>query len=125
MKTHPILVNEVEVLSANNNRPYASIMGLIKHSIENHICRGKFNESGYHQNILALSPMIFTSNFAPPTDGAYNRRFISLHLTEEEKKERKEQDEFKKYFDDSKVKNSLSMLGTIQILIFEITLLFY
>lgn len=108
--TYPILVNEVGVLSTNNRYGrYASISELIKHSIESYICRGKFNEGKYHQDILALSPMIFTSNFSPPSDGALNRRFISLHFTEEEKKEQEEQDEFKKQFENGK--KSLCVLG--------------
>ncbi len=98
--TYPILVNEVGALSTNNKYGRsASISELIKHSIESSVCRGKFNDGKHHQDILALSPMIFTSNFSPPSDGAHNRRFISLHFTEEEKKEQEEQDEFKIQFE--------------------------
>ncbi len=105
-------MNEVGVLSTNNFGKYASIKEAIKHSVESPICRGKFNEGKYYQKIPALSSMIFTSNSAPSRDGAHNRRFISIHFTEEEKKEKEEQEEFRKYFDDRNTKNSpLSILG--------------
>ncbi len=61
------------------------------YSIESITCRGKYFESKNYKGILALSPMILTSNYAPPNDGSYNRRFFSIHFSEEEKKESEEQ----------------------------------
>jgi len=53
--------------------------------------------------------MILTSNYTPPNDGSFNRRFISVHFPEEEKKANEEQEEFKKKFNENK--KSLSVLG--------------
>jgi hypothetical protein len=53
--------------------------------------------------------MILTSNYSPPNDGAHNRRFLSIHLSEEEKKEIEEQEAFKKLLDENK--NCISILG--------------
>ena len=53
--------------------------------------------------------MILTSNYTPPNDGSFNRRFISIHFPKEEKKEIEEQEEFKNKFNENK--DSLSVLG--------------
>ncbi len=58
--TYPILINEADHLSTNNYGKYASIAELIKHSVENTNCRGKYNDGKNYQEILALSPMILT-----------------------------------------------------------------
>ncbi len=107
--TYPTLVNEVGVLSENKNGRYTAINETIKYSIEGIVCRGKFSEGKFYQEILALSPMIFTLNHPQPSDGARNRRFISIHFTEEEKKEPDKQKEFEIQFE--RARNSLAVLG--------------
>jgi Bifunctional DNA primase/polymerase, N-terminal len=107
--TYPILVNEVGNLSTNTYGKYTSITELIKHSVENTTCRGKYFEGKNYQEILALSPMILTSNYTPPSDGSYNRRFVSIHFSEEEKKDAEEQEVFKKLLNENK--NCISILG--------------
>jgi hypothetical protein len=106
---YPVLVNEVGLLSINHFGKYTSIIELTKHSVENITCRGKYFEGKNYQEILALSPMILTSNYSPPNDGAFNRRFISIPFPIEEKKEIEEQAEFKNKFNE--YKDSLSVLG--------------
>lgn len=93
----------------NNFGRYTSIVEQIKHTVENTTCRGRFFEGKTYQEILALSPMILTSNYGPPNDGSYNRRFVSIHFPEEEKKESEEQDEFKRLFNQNK--QHLAILG--------------
>ncbi len=107
--TYPILVNEVGPLYTNNFGRYTSIVEQIKHSVENITCRGRFYEGKTYQEILALSPMILTSNYGPPSDGSYNRRFVTVHFPKEEKKEPVEQDEFKRLFNENR--QHLSVLG--------------
>jgi hypothetical protein len=108
--TYPILVNEVGSLSTNNyNGKQVAVIEAIKHSVESTTCRGKYFEGKNYQEILALSPMILTSNYPPPTDGSYNRRFVSIHFSGEEKKEKEEQKEFKRLLAENKI--YLSILG--------------
>lgn len=107
--SYPILVNEVGTLFTNGFGKHTPIIELMKHSIESITCRGKYYEGKNYREILALSPMILTSNYAPPNDGSYNRRFVSIHFSEDEKKETNEQEKFKKEFDSNK--HSLSILG--------------
>ncbi len=108
--TYPILVNEVGSLSTNNySGKQVSIIETIKHSVESITCRGKYFEGKNYQEIAALSSMILTSNYSPPNDGSYNRRFISIHFPEEEKKEKEGQEEFKKLMAENK--DCLSILG--------------
>jgi hypothetical protein len=107
--TYPTLINEVGNLSTNNYGKYISITELIKHSVEHITCRGKYFEGKNYQEILALSPMILTSNYTPPSDGSYNRRFVSIHFSEEEKKDAEEQKVFKKLFNENK--KCITILG--------------
>jgi len=107
--TYPILVNEVGSLFTNSYGRYTPILELIKHSIESTTCRGKFFEGKHYQEILALSPMMLTSNLGPPNDGSYNRRFMSIHFPVEEKKEMEEQKVFNRLLSENR--QSLSVLG--------------
>ena len=45
---------------------------------------------------------MLTCNYAPPNDGSYNRRFVSIHFPEVEKKETEEQVEFNRALSESK-----------------------
>jgi hypothetical protein len=107
--TYPILVNEVGPLFVNNYGKYTPILEIIKHAVESITCRGKFFEGKNYQEILAFSTMILTSNYSPPNDGSYNRRFLSIQFPEEEKKDEKEQEEFRKVLEENK--KNLSVLG--------------
>jgi hypothetical protein len=114
--TYPKLVNEVGALSTNSYSRYTAIIEMVKHSIESITARGKHLDSGSsggstgsYQEIPALSPMIFTSNYQPINDSGYNRRFFSIHLSKEEKKEIDEQEKFRKSFEENK--KYLSALG--------------
>jgi hypothetical protein len=89
---------------------------MVKHSIESVTARGKYLDSGNsgsgagsYQEIPALSPMIFTSNYQPINDSGYNRRFFSIHFSKQEKKEMDEQEKFRKSFEENK--KYLSPLG--------------
>jgi hypothetical protein len=106
--TYPIVMNEVGSLSTNNFLKYTPIIEAIKHSIENRVCRGKHIDKRY-QEILALNPLILTSNHAPPNDGSFNRRLTSIHFPEEEKKDAEEQATFNKLLENNK--RYLSVLG--------------
>jgi hypothetical protein len=107
--TYPILVNEAGSLFTNSYGKYTPILELLKHSIESTTCRGRFYESKHYQETLALSPMMLTCNYAPPSDGSYNRRFISIHFPEGEKKEIEDQVEFNRSLSENK--RCLSVLG--------------
>lgn len=107
--TFPVLVNEVGSLSTNSHGKYFLSSKSIKNSIENVNCRSKFIEGKYFVEIPALSPMLLTSNYSPPNDGSFNRRFISINFPDDEKKEIEQQLKFEKIFDH--LKNSLSVLG--------------
>jgi hypothetical protein len=106
--TYPIVMNEVGSLSTNNFGKYSSIIEAMKHSIESRVCRGTHIERRYHE-ILALSPLILTSNYAPPNDGSFNRRLTNIHFPEEEKKDAEETATFNKLLE--KNKRYLSVLG--------------
>lgn len=113
--TYPKLVNEVGALSTNSYSRYTAIIEMVKHSIESITARGKHLDSGNsgsagsYQEIPALSPMIFTSNYQPINDSGYNRRFFSIHFSKEEKKELDEQEKFRKSFEENK--KYMSALG--------------
>lgn len=113
--TYPKLINEVGTLSFNSYGKYTNLIETIKISIENTFTRGKFetNNSGYgvgaYQQIPALSPMIFTSNYQPVRDSGYHRRMISIHFSKIEKKEENEQESFKQSLEENK--QYLSTLG--------------
>jgi hypothetical protein len=107
--TYPVLVNEVGSLYENGGfSRNKSIREIIKHGGESTTVRGKFIDNRYEE-IPALSPLILTANDAPPNDGGFGRRFISIHFPKDEKKEENDTEEFKKLLDDKK--QYLKVLG--------------
>ena len=107
--TYPKLINEVGALSINTHSKYTPIIEMIKHSIESITSRGRYSENGIYQEIPALSPLIFTSNYPPINDSGYNRRMLLIHLSKQEKKENEDQILFNELFD--KNKKYLKALG--------------
>jgi hypothetical protein len=100
--TYPVLVNEVGSLYDNGRfSRYKSIRDTIKHGVESTTVRGKFIENRYEE-IPALSPFILTANYAPPNDGGFGRRFISIHFPKDEKKEEQDEEKFKKLLQEKK-----------------------
>lgn len=107
--TYPVLVNEVGSLYETGRFDrYKAIKETIKHGVESTTTRGKFIDQKY-EDIPALSPLIFTSNYAPHNDGGFGRRFISIHFPKDEKKEPEEEAEFKKLLQEKK--KYLKVLG--------------
>lgn len=95
--TYPVLVNEVGSLyETGKYRKYTSVLETIKHSVESTTVRGKFIDSKRYEELPALSPLILTSNYSPPSEGGFGRRFISIHFPENEKKEVQEEERFNK-----------------------------
>lgn len=108
--TYPILVNEVGSLYETGKfRRYTNIIEMIKHSVESTTARAKFVEQNNFQDIPALSPLILTSNYAPPNDGGFGRRFVSIHFPKDEKKEDDKRALFDKLLEDKK--GYLKILG--------------
>lgn len=103
--TYPKLVNEIGALCNNSYGKYTNIIEMIKHSVESITVRGKYmnnNNNNSYQDIPALSSMIFTSNHQPINDSGFNRRFLSIHFPEIEKKDEKQQVFFKKLYEENK-----------------------
>lgn len=101
--TYPVLVNEVGSLYETGKfRKYTGIIELIKHSVESTTARAKFVEQNNFQDIPALSPLILTSNYAPPNEGGFGRRFISIHFSKDEKKEDDMRAQFDKLLEEKK-----------------------
>ena len=101
--TYPILVDEVGgLLSDDTNKQYHDgnhLLDLIKYAIQGKRARSRFDE-----NILALSPLAFTSNSPPPQDEAYRRRFVALQYYVTEKWTEAEKNDFKTWLaEDDKV----------------------
>jgi hypothetical protein len=104
--TYPKLVNEIGALSHNSSGKYIHIIEMIKHSVESTTVRGKYmnnNNSNSYQHILALSPMMFTSNHQPINDSGYKRRMLSIHFADIEKKDEQQQLSFKKLYEANKI----------------------
>lgn len=90
--TFPIVVNEPQ---GTLEKP--AIVEMIKTSIERTNSRGKFNGRTY-KNILALSPVIYTSNHNLPTDDALIRRMDCLSFTYNERKTEQQKEQFQRAF---------------------------
>ena len=92
--TYPILVDEVGgLLSDDTNRQYHDgnhLLDLIKYAVQGKRARSRFDE-----NILALSPLAFTSNSSPPQDEAYRRRFVAIQYYVNEKWTEAKKNDFK------------------------------
>jgi hypothetical protein len=95
--TYPILINEVGVLSTNNNfGKYTGIIEMIKSSITGTTARSKFVSYSNYTDIPALCPLILTSNHKIIEDSGFLRRFIAIHFPEVEEKLTEQQEDFKK-----------------------------
>ena len=85
--TFPIVVDEVNLISADKYNSKDGLIDTIKLSIEGQIARSRFKSSHAPSasDIPALSPLILTSNYPPPThDSGYMRRVISRHFPKSE-----------------------------------------
>ena len=83
---------------------------MVKHAIENPTARKKSIESIYRR-IPALSNLILTSNYLPPSDPAFRSRFILIHWGEKDLPSLEEKAAFKKWFFDEKRVETLGVLG--------------
>ena len=79
---------------------------MVKYSVQ-----GKYVRSKFHENILALSPLAFTSNDPPPQDPAYRRRFVAIQFYENEKWAESEKEEFKRWLVEQNIRAELGVLG--------------
>jgi hypothetical protein len=107
--TYPKMINEAGSMYTNRFGKYTPIIEMIKSSVEGLNARAKFEEYKNYRPIPALSPLIITSNFAPVSDGSYNRRFVSIHFPNQEKKSEEQQKAFEALMD--KGEKYLKVLG--------------
>lgn len=107
--TYPKMVNEAGSMYYNKFGKYTPIIEMVKSSVESLTARAKFVDYKNYQEIPALSPLIFTSNYALLSDGSFNRRFISIHFLEEEKKGERDQKAFERLLNQKK--EYLKVLG--------------
>ena len=91
--TFPLLVDEVDlnnpISASRDTKEKLSVINAIKTAVDNKIAREKFENSKDSDTIPipALSPLILTSNFQPPTyNTAFMRRMIDRHFPESESK---------------------------------------
>lgn len=94
--TYEVMVSEVGSLS---DVKLLWLSEMIKHSIESQTVRGKYIE-GFYKGIPALSNLILTSNYLPPSDPAFKARFILIHYGEKDLPSIEEKTAFKKWFFD-------------------------
>lgn len=104
--TYPILVDEVGGLLNDDSRRDNILLDMVKYSVQ-----GKYVRSKFHENILALSPLAFTSNDSPPQDQAYRRRFVAIQFYENEKWAESEKEEFKRWLVEQNIRAKLGVLG--------------
>lgn len=104
--TYPILVDEIGGLLSDDNRHNNILLDLVKYSVQGKHVRSRFND-----NILALSPLAFTSNDPPPQDEAYRRRFVAMQYIESEKWTESEKQEFKRWLTEGDRRGKLKVLG--------------
>ena len=90
--TFTIIVNEPESVLEQ-----PGLVEMIKTAIERTNSRGKFVGRRY-KNILALAPVIYTSNHIFPDDDALIRRMDCISFSYNERKENMEIEEFTKHF---------------------------
>jgi hypothetical protein len=95
--TYPVLINEVGVLSTNNNfGKYNAIIEMMKSSVTGITARSKFFTYSNYTDIPALSPLILTSNHKIIEDSGFLRRFIGIHFAKDEQKSVEQQENFNK-----------------------------
>jgi hypothetical protein len=104
--TYPILVDEVGALLNDDSRRDNILLDMVKYSVQGKHARSRFNE-----NILALSPLAFTSNDPPPQDSAYRRRFVAIQYYENEKWTETEKEDFKRWLANEDIRDKLKTLG--------------
>jgi hypothetical protein len=104
--TYPILVDEIGGLLNDDSRRDNILLDMVKYSVQ-----GKYVRSKFHENILALSPIAFTSNDSPPQDPAYRRRFVAIQFFENEKWAESEKEDFKRWLVDQNIRAKLGVLG--------------
>jgi hypothetical protein len=105
--TYEVMISEVGSLT---DTKFQWLAEMVKHAIENPIARKKSIESIY-KRIPALSNMILTSNYVPPSDPAFRSRFILIHWAEKDLPSTVEKAEFKRWFFDEKRIDTLGILG--------------
>ena len=95
--TYPVLINEVGVLSTNNNSDkYNSIIEMMKSSITGITARSKFVSFSTYTDLPALCSLILTSNYRIIEDSGFLRRFIAIHFPDVEEKSVEQQENFNK-----------------------------
>ena len=104
--TYTILVDEVGGLLNDDSRRDNILLDMVKYSVQS-----KYTRSRFHENILALSPLAFTSNDPPPQDPAYRRRFVAMQYYENEKWTETEKEEFKRWLAEESIRDKLKTLG--------------
>jgi hypothetical protein len=90
--TYDVMISEVGSLT---DVKYLWLAEMIKHAIESQTVRGKYIE-GFYKGIPALSGLILTSNYVPPSDPAFRSRFILIHYGEKDQPSPEEKAAFKK-----------------------------
>lgn len=90
--TFPIVVNEPQ---GALEKP--GVVEMLKSSIERTNSRAKF-EGKFFKNLLALSPVIYTSNYVLPDDDALIRRMDCLSFSHNERKTEEQKETFKERF---------------------------
>uniref|UniRef100_A0A7C2NM67 DNA primase/polymerase bifunctional N-terminal domain-containing protein n=1 Tax=Archaeoglobus fulgidus TaxID=2234 RepID=A0A7C2NM67_ARCFL len=88
--TFPTLINETAPIFGSLNRDLEDV---IKNAIDKTVARGRFIRQGVYEEIMAFSPLIFTTNRGLPKEEATRARFFFINVTrgdapsEERKKE--------------------------------------
>lgn len=90
--TFSLIINEPAILFKK-----VSVKEALKSSVERVNARGRF-EGKQYVNILALSPITFTSNVPLPLEEGTTRRYVQLLYSFEERKTEKEKEKFMAYF---------------------------
>ena len=104
--TYPVLGDEVAGLLSDNSRHDNNLLDMVKYAVQGKSIRSRFGE-----DILALSPLAFTSNDPPPQNEAYRRRFVAIQYNDGEKWTEDEKEKFKKWLNEEGRKEKLKTLG--------------
>ena len=98
--------DEVSGLLSDNSRHDNNLLDMVKYAVQGKSIRSRFGE-----DILALSPLAFTSNDPPPQNEACRRRFMAMHYNDGEKWTEAEKEKFKKWLNEKDGKNKLKTLA--------------
>ena len=104
--TYPILSDEVGGLLSDDSRRDHNLLDIVKTTVHNKSIRSRFSD-----DILALSPLAFTSNDPPPQNAAYRRRFVAMQFYDSEKVTEDEKKEFKQWLNENDRISKLKILG--------------